>query len=283
MPTTLGKATMAAPSPRQREADLILLLRAAGCVHAEDEARLLIAEARTGTQLDEMVRQRSRGVPLEVIVGWAEFHGLRIHLDAGVFVPRRRTEFLVDLAIELCAPGAVVVDLCCGAGALGVAVATSVTAANPGSVVELHATDIEHLAVECARRNVVSLGGQVHEGDLFAPLPRSLLGRVDVLLANVPYVPSDEIALLPPEARDHEPQVALDGGGDGLHVLRRVSTDACAWLAPGGHLFVETSERQAPEAVRILSGSGLRARPVRSEDEDATVIVGMRPTTSAPA
>jgi len=261
---------------REREPRVIQRLRAAGCVYAEDEARLLCGEAHTPTELEEMVQRRVNGEPLEVVVGWAEFHGLRVHLERGVFVPRRRTEFLVERAIELCGASAVVVDLCCGAGALGVAVAGAVNEAYPRTPVELHASDVEHPAVECARRNVSPLGGSVYEGDLFEPLPRSLLGRVDVLLANVPYVPSEEIALLPPEARDHEPRVTLDGGADDLGVLRRVAADARAWLAPGGHLFVETSERQAAAAVRIVADGGLLASVMRSEDEDATVIVGMR-------
>jgi|SRR6185312_9403410 len=261
---------------REREPELVLRLRAAGCVYAEEEARLLCAEAHTAAELEDMVQRRVDGAPLEVVVGWAEFHGLRMHLETGVFVPRRRTEFLVDRAIELCGPGAVVVDLCCGAGALGAAVATAVNGAYPRTPVTLYAADVEHPAVECARRNVSPLGGSVFEGDLFEPLPPSLLGRVDVLLANVPYVPSEEIALLPREARDHEPRVTLDGGGDGLEVLRRVAAEARDWLAPGGHLFVETTERQAAVAVRIVADGRLLASVMRSEDEDATVIVGMR-------
>ncbi|MEO7124020.1 MAG: putative protein N(5)-glutamine methyltransferase, partial [Lacisediminihabitans sp.] len=235
------------------------------------------------SELDNLVRKRVAGLPMEVIVGWAQFHGLRIALDAEVFVPRRRTEFLVDQAIELCAAGAVVVDLCCGSGALGVAVATSANAAHPGTSVELHAADIEHPAVACARRNVQPLGGQVYGGDLFEALPRSLRGRVDVLLANVPYVPTEEIALLPSEAREHEPLVTLDGGTDGLTVLRRVAADAVAWLAPGGHLFIETSERQAALAQQIVSDAGLQARVARSEEQDATVIIGTRSLTVTPS
>jgi release factor glutamine methyltransferase len=254
----------------------VLTLRAAGCVFAEEEARMLMAEASTPAELADMVQRRVDGLPLETIVGWAEFHGLRIAIDAGVFVPRRRTEFLVDLAIDECSGGAIVVDLCCGAGALGVAVATSVNALHPVSVVELYAADIEHPAVECARRNVQPLRGRVYEGDLFEPLPRSLLGRVDILLANVPYVPSDAIALLPPEARNHEPRVTLDGGDDGLAVLRRVSAEASQWLAQGGHVFFETSERQALAAQRVVAAGGLDSRIVRSEEHDATVIVGTR-------
>lgn len=118
--------------------------------------------------------------------------------------------------------------------------------------------------------------GRVHEGDLFAPLPEGLRGRVEVLVANVPYVPSGEVALLPSEARDHEPLVALDGGADGLEVLRRVAAKAAGWLAPGGHLLVETSERQAGQAVAVLAGHGLSPRVEVSEEWYATVVVATR-------
>ena len=137
-------------------------------------------------------------------------------------------------------------DLCCGSGALGVALAAALGGA------DLHAADVDPAAVACARRNVVPAGGQVHAGDLFAALPADLRGRVDVLVVNVPYVPSGEIALLPAEAREHEPRVALDGGPDGLDVLRRVAGEAAAWLAPGGRLLTETSGRQAAAAAQIV-------------------------------
>ena len=93
----------------------------------------------------------------------------------------------------------------------------------------------------------------------------------------MPYVPTDEVGLLPPEARDHEPRVALDGGADGLDVLRRVAAEAPRWLAPGGHLLVETSERQAPYAVAAFTRGGLVARVVTDDDLEATVVIGRRP------
>ncbi|NED15232.1 putative protein N(5)-glutamine methyltransferase, partial [Streptomyces sp. SID9124] len=139
----------------------------------------------------------------------------------------------------------------------------------------LHAADVEPAAVRCARRNIGERG-RVYEGDLFAPLPGTLRGRVDVLLANVPYVPSEDVALLPAEARVHEPLVALDGGGDGLDVLRRVAAEAPRWLAPGGSLLVETSERQADTAAGVLAGSGLMTRVDSCEERYATVVTGTR-------
>ncbi|MFH8624361.1 putative protein N(5)-glutamine methyltransferase [Streptomyces vietnamensis] len=246
-------------------------LRAAGCVFAEEEAEMILAAAAGPAELDLMVERRASGLPLEHVVGWAEFAGLRIEVDGGVFVPRRRTEFLVGRAVALARPGAVCVDLCCGSGAAGAVLLDRVEGAR------VHASDIEPAAVRCARRNVEPRGGRVYEGDLFAPLPRELRGRVEVLVANVPYVPTEEIGLLPPEARDHEPHVTLDGGADGLDVMRRVAAEAPEWLAPGGHLLVETSERQAETALAVMAGAGLVPRVVTSEEWWATVVVATGP------
>ncbi|MFD5189173.1 putative protein N(5)-glutamine methyltransferase [Streptomyces sp. NPDC058357] len=267
---------MSVPAAPLAVSTIVTALRAAGCVFAEDEAELIVSTAADPASLAAMVERRVAGLPLEHVLGWAEFGGLRIAVDPGVFVPRRRTEFLVRQAAALAGPGAVVVDLCCGSGALGAALA-----ALPGRV-ELHATDIEPAAVRCARRNIGG-AGEVYEGDLFEPLPRSLRGRVEILLANVPYVPTDDVGLLPPEARIHEPRVALDGGPDGLDVLRRVAAEAPRWLAPGGHLLVETSERQAARAEETVARSGLIPRVVGSEELYATVVIATRPGPAAPA
>ena len=246
---------------------LVSRLRAAGCVFAEDEARLLLAAAQTPGELEALVVQRVAGLPLEQLLGWVEFCGLRVAVGAGVFVPRRRTQFLVQRAAALAVPGSVVLDLCCGSGAVGLALLDVVEG------IELHASDIEPAAVECARHNI-GARGQVYEGDLYAPLPPALRGRVNLIVANAPYVPTDAIALMPSEARLYEPAVALDGGADGLDVQRRLAAEAPDWLAPGGHLLVETSERQAPVSAEILSRVGMAVRTVRSEELDSTVVVG---------
>jgi release factor glutamine methyltransferase len=276
-------------------------LRAAGCVFAEEEAELILESAASPAEVAAMVARRAEGRPLEQVVGHARFCGLRIALVPGVFVPRHRTEFLVRTAVRLLRarpdPGGpngsapAVVDLCCGSGALGAALAALVAGAGPATAaagpagrprLDLHAADCDPAAVRCARRNLEPFGGRVHEGDLFAALPDDLRGRIDVLLANVPYVPSDEIALLPAEARLHEPRVALDGGTDGLDVFRRVAGEARHWLAPGGHLLVETSERQAATATDVARGGGLGARIVVDEDLEATVLVATRPGARDP-
>lgn len=250
---------------------IVSRLRAAGCVFAEEEAGLLVSAARTPADLAAMVDQRAAGLPLEHVLGWAQFCGLRVAVDPAVFVPRRRTEFLARQAVALARPPVVVVDLCCGSGAVGAALVAALDR------VELYAVDIDPAAVGCARRNVAAAGAQVYVGDLYQPLPATLRGRIDILVANVPYVPTEAVGLLPPEARLHEPRVALDGGTDGLDVLRRVAAAAPRWLAAGGHLLVETGERQAPQAVETFAGNGLIPRVARSEELNATVVIGTTP------
>jgi release factor glutamine methyltransferase len=250
------------------EQSVVVRLRAAGCVFAEDEARLLVEAAPTARDLDGLVARRVAGEPLEQLLGWAEFCGLRIAVSPGVFVPRRRTEFLVETALRLTRPGAVVVDLCCGSGAVGAALAAAV----PG--LDLTAADVAPDAVACARRNLP--GDRVHQGDLYAALPPDLRGRVDVLVANVPYVPTAAIALMPPEARDHEPRTALDGGPDGLDVARRVLAEAPEWLAPGGSVLFESSQGQSAAALAAVGAAGLTARVETDDERGATVVVGTR-------
>jgi release factor glutamine methyltransferase len=274
------------------EAAVIARLRAAGCVFAEEEAALLLATAATKAELDALVERRAAGEPLEQVVGWAEFCGLRVFVDPGVFVPRRRSEFLVAVAVgqvrsrsALARP--VIVDLCCGTGALGLAVASRVAvlggagsagASRAGGLggAGLHASDLDPAAVACARRNIEPTGGVVYQGDLFTVLPGSLRGRIDVLICNAPYVPTSQIAFMPAEAREHEALLALDGGTDGLAVLRRVAACAPAWLAPGGLLLVETSERQAPAMAAEMDGAGLTARIHDDDEYGATVVTGTR-------
>lgn len=248
------------------ESNVVSRLRAAGCVFAEDEARLLAEAAGSPSELEVMVERRASGLPLEHVVGWAGFCGLRIAVDPGVFVPRRRTEFLVERAVSL--GGSVVLDLCCGSGAVAAALSALLRPA------EVYAADVDPAAVRCARRNVP--GGRVYEGDLFAPLPPGLRGRVELLCANVPYVPTGDVGFLPAEARDHEPRVSLDGGSDGLDVLRRVAGEAFAWLADGGHLLVETSDRQIGAALAAFERGGLRARVSSDEERGANVVIGTK-------
>nr|WP_218889294.1 putative protein N(5)-glutamine methyltransferase [Saccharopolyspora hordei] len=246
-------------------------MRAAGCVFAEDEAALLQEAADGPVRLRELVRRRVSGEPLEQVLGWARFCGLRIAVAPGVFVPRRRTEFLAEQAIAVTAAGAVVVELCCGTGAVSAAVLERCPTA------ELYATDIDPAAVACAAQNLPGAAAVVR-GDLYQALPAGLRGRVRVLVANAPYVPTGEVGLMPPEARVHEPAVALDGGADGLALQRRVAAGAPQWLAPGGTVLIETSRHQAPHTATLLTSAGLTSRVLRCEDRDATVVAGTAPS-----
>lgn len=256
-------------------AAVVARLRAAGCVFAEEEAAALLAAATSPAHLVALVGRRVAGEPLELVLGWAGFCGLRVAVEPGVFVPRQRTALLVEQAVALLRGTSrvpVVVDLCCGSGAVGLAVATGLGA------VELHAADVDPVAVRCARRNVGPVGGRVHQGDLYAALPTGLRGRVDLLAVNAPYVPSAAVALMPPEAREHEPRTALDGGPDGTDLQRRVAAEAEHWLAPGGVLLVETSARQARRTAAAVGAAGLTAAVVRDDERDATVVVGTAPS-----
>lgn len=243
--------------------ETVARLRAAGCVFAEDEAALLIAEAASADELEELVSRRVSGEPLEYVLGWAEFAGRRYRVQPGTFVPRHRTEFLVDLAIGLTGKGATVLDLCCGSGALGAAVVHAVPSAH------LWASDIDARA---ARLNLDP--DRVFEGDLFDPLPAQLRGRVDLLLCNTPYVPTAEVELLPREARLFERRETLDGGADGLDVQRRVAASAGDWLAPGGHLLFEVADDQAETSVAILERQGMTARVDYDDETETSVVTG---------
>lgn len=246
-------------------------LRAAGCVYADDEAALLVAACDgDGDRLAGLVARRVAGEPLETVLGWVDFGGLRLVVEPGVFVPRRRSALLLEQAAALTAPDDVVVDLCCGCGALGAAL----RARHPG--IELHAADADPVAVRVARRNLGE-GTATYCGDLFAALPAGLRGRIGVVVANVPYVPSGAIAFLPAEARDHEPRAALDGGPDGLDVVRRVLAAGRSWVRPGGHVLVETSRPQAPAVVTAAAERGWEASVVVDDALEACCAVFRAP------
>jgi release factor glutamine methyltransferase len=250
-------------------AELVNRLRAAGCVFAEDEAALLVDEAASEADLDRMTDLRISGVPLEYILGWVEFAGRRFAVSPGVFVPRRRTELLARCAISLLPrknPSSVV-DVCCGCGAIGATIASEVAG------VRLYACDIDPVAIRSAGENLDAVGGQAFRGDLYEPLPLELRGNVDQIVANAPYVPTDDIALMPPEARDHEPRSALDGGADGLDILRRVVREAPTWLSPGGVVLVEVSEQQAPHLVAVAKDIGRAGELVTDEEIGGSVLM----------
>ena len=258
---------------------VVARLRAAGCVWAEDEAAALDEAAATPVELEALVARRVAGEPLETVVGWVEFLGRRLVVATGVFVPRRRTELLARLALAQVADRRsvdeeppVVVEMCCGVA--------PVAAVLDARGAEVHAADVSTDALACARANAQS--ADLHLGDLYDALPHRLLGHVDVIAANAPYVPSGRIATMPPEARDHEPVVALDGGPDGADLHRRLAAGAADSLAPGGVLLVETSAAQSDLTIAAMAGSGLATHVVADDEVGGCVALGERPLSGSP-
>jgi release factor glutamine methyltransferase len=248
-------------------------LRAAGCVFAEDEARLLDEAAGDAATLISLVERRAAGEPLEPLLGWVDFAGLRLRVGPGVFIPRQRTAVLAVEAARIAGSmrAPVVVDLCCGVGAIAAVVGATAT---PGRLV---AADLDPVAVELAAQNLARFGGETCAGDLYDALPPELLGAIDVLAVNAPYVPSAEIAAMPREARDHEPRHALDGGADGLDLHRRVAGSVRDWLAPAGQVLIESSRVQADRTAGLLAAGGLATRVVTDDELAATVVIGVAP------
>ena len=251
-------------------------LAAAGCVSAAAEADWLLEEAtdpegsgepRGGAPVSQealraMVTRRVAGEPLQYVIGWAPFGRLRLAVGPGVFVPRPETEGLADRAasrLRTLPSPRTAVDLCTGSGAIACYLASEA----PGT--RVLATELDPGALAWARVNADRYGVELLAGDLDAPLPPELAGRVDVVCANVPYVPSEAIATLPTDVRDHEPRLSLDGGRDGLDVFRRLAGRAGHWLAPGGWLYCEIGEDQAEEAAAILTGAGLAGVAVHQD------------------
>jgi release factor glutamine methyltransferase len=251
---------------------IVAELRAAGSVYAEDEARLLMDAGGAGADLTSMVARRVAGEPLEWIVGWAAFGTedgdvIRVAVAPGVFVPRGRTIELALAAADLLPPDGVAVDLCCGSGAIAAYLHHLV----PGA--SYYAADLDPAAAACARGNLPF--ATVLTGDLFAPVPDALRGTIDVVTANTPYVPSDQVALMPVDAKDFEPLHTLDGGPDGLDLLRRIAGEVPGWLRPGGTVLIEIAEGQYDAAKDAFEGAGLLTT-ARIDPDGTTVILGTR-------
>lgn len=253
-------------------------LRAAGCVFAEEEAEELRRAARDDDELEAMVRRRAAGEFLEHVVGGVEVMGERLAIAPGVFVPRRRTALLIEEAVRAArarrAPR--VLELCAGAAPVAALVARRV----PDALV--HAADVDAAALAVARRNLPP-GAGLHLGDGWAALPDG--ERFEVIAAVPPYVPDDHLALMPREAREHEPQTALLGGQDGLDHVRALLAGAAEHLAPGGVLLLEMHRGQIGAAAEAARGTG-RLGPVDrvlGEDGSTAVLrVHAEPVASAP-
>ncbi len=199
-----------------------------------------------------LVARRAEGMPLQYVTGEMPFRHLVVHVEPGVFIPRPETEVLVDVVLERIADisGPVVVDLCTGSGCVAVSVASE----HPGA--RIWAVDVSQRAVSAAGRNAlhakVSDRVQVLHGDLFDPLPHELLGTIDLIVSNPPYIPSADLPDLPAEVLGFEPAEALDGGPDGLDTFRRIVGEAQRWLAPGGCIAVELDSGRVNDAAALL-------------------------------
>jgi len=231
----------------ERELAMQTLARG-GFVAPDAEADALLEASSEGVgPIEDLIARRLLGEPLAWITGWVRFCGLRVRVDPGVFVPRPHTEALARRAVAMLPPLGIAVDLCTGSGA----VAAVIGSERPRAAVV--ATDIDPLAVACARAN------EVHalEGDLDEPLRPSWRVRVDVMTAVVPYVPTEELHLLPSDVLAHEPRRALDGGRRGTSVLVRATEAATRWLRPGGCVLLELGGDQAEEVAKTLAEVGL--------------------------
>ncbi|HEX2295245.1 MAG TPA: peptide chain release factor N(5)-glutamine methyltransferase [Actinomycetota bacterium] len=226
-------------------------LGAGGVESPEAEARW-IARGAGGRDVDELVRRRLRGEPLQYVLGTAAFRRLELRVGPGVFVPRPETELVADRAMARLPRGGLLVDLCTGSGAIALSVADE----RPDARVV--ASELSPAAAQWATSNRDSLGLRVElfEGDLFSALPSGLAGRVDVVVSNPPYVDPDERAMLPSDVVDHEPEVALFAPGEGTSVIERIASGAAAWLRRGGWIVLEIGETQGDAVHALLQGAG---------------------------
>ncbi len=240
-------------------ADPVSRLASAGFVAAEEEADALVAAAGTDrARLEELVARRLTGEPLAWIVGHTVFAGHRLTVTPGVYVPRPHTEEVVAArAVHHLPADGVAVDACTGSGAL----ALVLSRARPDARVV--ATDVDPAAVACARAN----GVDALLGDLLAPVPADLAGRVDVVVAVVPYVPTPALPLLQRDTFRFESALAYDGGPDGARLLRRLASDARSLLRSGGHLVAELGGDQAGAIRAELAALGYLDPTVLTDDE----------------
>jgi release factor glutamine methyltransferase len=234
------------------------VLAEAGCIAAREEAdELLRAAAGDPDVLDHLVSRRTIGEPIAWLTGAVTFCGVELFVAPGVYVPRSQTEPLARRAATLLPSVGVAVDLCTGVGAIAAVLAAAVPTAR------VLATELEKVAVRCARRN----GVEVLEGSLDDPLPRELERRVDVMTAVVPYVPSGSLRLLPRDVQAFEPRLALDGGVDGMDLLVQVVRRSTRWLRPGGWLLLELGGDQAGPMGRLLHELGFDGLDVMADEE----------------
>ncbi len=246
--------------------------RARGVESPRLDAEVLLAHALSSTRIKlvleskrplepaelarfrDLVRRRRAREPVAYIVGSREFYGRSFRVDARVLVPRPDTETLVDVALVRTRRVSLsmrALDLCTGSGCV------AITLARERPTAQVLATDISDAALAVARDNALRLGAYntaFASGDLFSAVGPGR--RFDVIVTNPPYVPSFEIDTLAPDVRDHEPRAALDGGPDGLAILRRVVVGAAGYLTTPGVLAVEVGAGEAEAAAALFERAG---------------------------
>ncbi len=215
----------------------------------ENERRRLEMVASQGQPLDQLIARRVAGEPLQYIEGSAAFGPLTLKVDERVLIPRPETETLFEIAARMVRAPEIIVDLCTGSGALALALKNRF----PGAAV--FATDSSREALEVATENRYGTGLSIYlaDGDLFDPLPASILGMVDLIVANPPYIAEVDYAGLPRDVQ-REPKVALVSGPSGLEVIERIGAHAAEWLRPGGVVICEIGETQGVSASSSFNG-----------------------------
>ncbi|WP_037913408.1 peptide chain release factor N(5)-glutamine methyltransferase [Actinacidiphila yeochonensis] len=232
------------PSPRFDAEEL------AAYVHDVKRGQLhTVADADFDARYWEAVARREAREPLQHITGRAFFRYLELQVGPGVFVPRPETESVVGWAIDAVRAMDVaeprIVDLCTGSGAIALALAQEV----PRS--RVHAVELSPQALEWARRNTAGSKVDLREGDALTAFP-DLNGQVDLVVSNPPYIPTTERALMAPEARDHDPELALFSGTDGLDAIRGIERTAHRLLRPGGVVVIEHADSQGGQVPWIF-------------------------------
>ncbi|MFT2018127.1 peptide chain release factor N(5)-glutamine methyltransferase [Streptomyces sp. 796.1] len=233
------------PSPRFDAEEL------AAFVHGVKRGELhAVADADFDARYWETIARREAREPLQHITGRAFFRYLELHVGPGVFVPRPETESVVGWAIDAVRAMDVVepliVDLCTGSGAIALALAQEV----PRS--RVHAVELDESALQWARKNTEGSRVVLHHGDALTALPE-LDGQVDLVISNPPYVPLTEWEYVAPEARDHDPALALFSGEDGLDTIRGIERTAFRLLRPGGVVVVEHADTQGGQVPWIFT------------------------------
>jgi release factor glutamine methyltransferase len=228
-------------------------------VAAEEDADDLIAAAGGDAgRLESQVARRLTGEPIAWITGRTSFCGLDVRVDPGVYVPRWQTEPLAQRAAQLLPPRGAAIDVCTGCGAI----AMVMKAVRPAA--RIVAVDIDERAVANARAN----GVEAYAGDVFTPVPGELVGRVDVVVGVVPYVPTSAMGLLQRDTFTFETPLAYDGGTDGTDILRRVVRESGRFLIPGGTLLLELGGDQADMLGDELARHGFHAVELLVDEEE---------------